>query len=344
MNAGNNPVVIYGTGNAGRAAYEIYAQYNVVAFCTSCPSEGENTLYGLPIISPAEIPSDAIVYIASMYAHEISCTLRKLGIVTYKDVTPTIKSLFTFGVNRSYFSSSFLDKNKTNINYVRELLSDDTSKSVFDSVIGYRRTLDPFILKPSDFPQYCHPALHYVPCSNVVIGGAYDGDTIEILREAYKHKIFIHAFEPDSFNFCRLFNKFKGDVDIKMYAFGLWREIDVLQFFSSEAPSQCTFKKHAKDNSMMNVTAMPLDAILPSTKVDMVTLDIEGAETEALLGMSKIISTHRPSLAVSVYHLPDDLWRIPTLLSSLCPDYNFYLGHHSFSVFDTVFYASPKWR
>lgn len=129
-----------------------------------------------------------------------------------------------------------------------------------------------------------------------------------------------------------------------MYAFGLWREVDVLQFFSSEDPSQCTFKKQAKDNSMMNVTAMPLDPILPSTKVDMVTLDIEGAETEALLGMSKIISTHRPSLAVSVYHLPDDLWRIPILLSSLCPDYNFYLGHHSFSVFDTVFYASPKWR
>lgn len=159
MHAGTNPAIIYGTGSAGRAAYETYAQYNVVAFCTSFP-QVENTLYGLPIISPAEIPSDAIVYIASMYAHEISCTLRKLGIVTYKDVTPTIKSLFTFGVNRSYFSSCFLDKKQTNINYVRELLSDDTSKSVFDSVIEYRRTLDPYVLKPSDFPQYCHPALH----------------------------------------------------------------------------------------------------------------------------------------------------------------------------------------
>lgn len=57
---------------------------------------------------------------------------------------------------------------------------------------------------------------------------------------------------------------------------------------------------------------------------DFIKMDIEGAEFDALRGAEQVIRTHKPRLAVCLYHRIDDMWRIPLLLKQFVPEYRFY--------------------
>ena len=60
-------------------------------------------------------------------------------------------------------------------------------------------------------------------------------------------------------------------------------------------------------------------------KVDFIKMDIEGAEREAIEGAKKTILQFKPKLAISVYHLWDDLLVIPNQINAIRDDYEFYL-------------------
>ncbi|MFT2112605.1 FkbM family methyltransferase [Marinomonas sp. 2405UD68-3] len=70
-----------------------------------------------------------------------------------------------------------------------------------------------------------------------------------------------------------------------------------------------------------------------------VKMDVEGVELDVLHGMAEVIKTHRPKLAVSVYHRAEHLTVIPNLLKQLCPDYTFYLRHYTQGYSETVLFA-----
>ena len=59
--------------------------------------------------------------------------------------------------------------------------------------------------------------------------------------------------------------------------------------------------------------------------VDYVKYDVEGAETEALMGSAETIRRDAPALLVSAYHRSGDLFRLPLLVHELNPAYKLYL-------------------
>lgn len=59
--------------------------------------------------------------------------------------------------------------------------------------------------------------------------------------------------------------------------------------------------------------------------VNFIKMDIEGAELRALKGASNTIASFKPKLAISVYHLWNDLYEIPLYINSVRNDYSFYL-------------------
>jgi hypothetical protein len=85
-----------------------------------------------------------------------------------------------------------------------------------------------------------------------------------------------------------------------------------------------------------------LDEALPSFGPTVVKMDIEGAEHAALLGAARSIQTHRPGLAICLYHEPAHLWEIPFLIQSWNLSYRMYLRSHCYSGFDLVLYAIPN--
>ena len=74
-------------------------------------------------------------------------------------------------------------------------------------------------------------------------------------------------------------------------------------------------------------------------RVDFIKMDVEGAEQLALEGSAHSIASHRPKLAICAYHEPDDLWRIPLLITRLNPHYRLYLDHYTNHLEETVIYA-----
>lgn len=80
-------------------------------------------------------------------------------------------------------------------------------------------------------------------------------------------------------------------------------------------------------------------------RVDLIKMDIEGAEMAALRGGRKAIARHTPRLTISAYHKPHDLWEIPLLIKGIDPQYRLFFGHHSPTQWESVFYAvNPNHR
>ncbi len=76
-----------------------------------------------------------------------------------------------------------------------------------------------------------------------------------------------------------------------------------------------------------------------STPPNFIKMDIEGAEEDALRGAAEIIRQYHPTLAISIYHKHDDLWRLPQLIRGLYPDYELYIRHHFWGPWETVLYC-----
>jgi hypothetical protein len=81
-----------------------------------------------------------------------------------------------------------------------------------------------------------------------------------------------------------------------------------------------------------------LDSIIDD-KITFIKMDIEGAEYNAILGAHNTITKYRPKLAISIYHKPEDIWEIPSLILKMNPEYKLYLGHYSIAAAETVLYA-----
>lgn len=76
------------------------------------------------------------------------------------------------------------------------------------------------------------------------------------------------------------------------------------------------------------------------TRVDLVKLDVEGAEMTVLRGARRSIAKWRPQMAVSVYHRKEDLLDVPEYLLAIHPDYRFSLSMNGPTFVDMVLYAS----
>ncbi|NNL66675.1 MAG: FkbM family methyltransferase [Myxococcales bacterium] len=77
-------------------------------------------------------------------------------------------------------------------------------------------------------------------------------------------------------------------------------------------------------------------------RVDFIKMDVEGAEREALRGATRILREHEPRLAISAYHLLDDLYVLPQLIHEINPAYEFRLDHHTIHREETVLYGRVR--
>ena len=77
-------------------------------------------------------------------------------------------------------------------------------------------------------------------------------------------------------------------------------------------------------------------------RLDLIKLDLEGAESKMLTKSIETIRRFRPQLAISIYHFTFDFWNIPRLLFRACQDYTFHVEVYSFERWETIFYAIPK--
>ncbi len=180
------------------------------------------------------------------------------------------------------------------------------------------------------------PALTKLAYEVFVDCGCFDGEnSVMFTKWANGVSNKIYAFEPDSQNISKCQECF-ADNNIQNYELiqkGIWSEEGNLKF---EATSNEGSKLSGQGNIIVPVTS--IDHAIEE-KVTFIKMDIEGSEYEALIGAKNHIEKYNPKLAVSVYHKPQDIWVIPSLILSLNSDYKLYLRHYSLSSEETVLYA-----
>ena len=167
-------------------------------------------------------------------------------------------------------------------------------------------------------------------------GGAYNGDTLMQLV-ALRPINRAYLFEPDQQNFsalCR--NVFLQKISAQCLPLALSDKYQVLTFNSGIGEAGTV-----SQTGTTHIAAMALDDLLNGECVDLIKLDVEGGEIDALKGASKTIEHCRPIMAISIYHRPTDLWEIPKLLRTLCKGYQFFIRQHYYNSFDSVLYAVP---
>ena len=250
------------------------------------------------------------------------------------------------------FNAEFYESHLQEITAARSLFADEESRRVYDGIMEYKLTgrMDILRATESDPADAYRHILHAEAFQTAADLGAYNGDSIRDLRLYAPRLRDVIALEPDRRNFRKLTE----------YAMALREAGDTLTVHPVQAGAwshTATLTFHGSGNRNAGLTDVPTEAkgsILPSTAdnpyfgktaevpvtaldtvsedifgghthMDYIKYDVEGAETEALLGSRRIIERDTPALLVSAYHRSADLFRLPLLVHELNPDYRLYL-------------------
>ena len=240
--------------------------------------------------------------------------------------------------NLGNFHKNFLE--------LMKILEDEKSKKVVETLLLSWALED---LPEDYFTSICDKSLYFdheiVELSEeecFVDCGAYLGDTTEDLL----HKITnfhgnIYQFELDSKiynNLCKNMEKYKDRIKIQSFPFGVSDEEAEVIIENGEGNSHIVQTSNHKN--VMKSKVVTLDKMLEDKKVTFIKMDIEGSELKALHGAKNIIRDQQPTLAICLYHKPEDIFQIPIYLKALVPEYKIYIRHYSDMLWDTVCYAT----
>ncbi len=223
------------------------------------------------------------------------------------------------------FDMSFYNKYKNDMDTVYEMLADDVSKSAYRDIISYKLTGNINYLLNCEHPreEIFTSLLH--ACNYRIFAdlGAYTGDTIKELLGYSPSLQYSIAFEPDKKTFRKLEKYAQAETrcQIAPLNYAAWSEKKTLAF-------DCSGNKNSNVSQGQNtieIEAESLDNILLGRPADYIKYDVEGSETEALLGSAKTIRQYTPDLCVSLYHRSEDIFLLPMLVGSLNPRYNYYI-------------------
>jgi FkbM family methyltransferase len=183
---------------------------------------------------------------------------------------------------------------------------------------------------------------YFKPLENefYIDAGGFDGSSTKCFFQWLQNKTGRSViFEPNSICYedCRNNIKKWNYSNVEVVNKGLWHKKETLRFCKSGSASSISM-----DGEEI-IETVSLDEYLETekeTKIPtFIKMDIEGTELNALKGAEQTIRKHKPKLAISIYHKPEDIWEISNLLLDFVPDYKFYIRHYSFDHFETVLYA-----
>jgi FkbM family methyltransferase len=193
--------------------------------------------------------------------------------------------------------------------------------------------------------------LEFDAISYAIEGGVYDGqDTYRLLQELKRSSDFkrLYAFDPflESLHSGEYFEKIDAE-SCEFHTNVLWNCEERIAFRVDRAnPANSAVLRETElaiaGTSIRTHSAITIDAFLRErgTPVDLIKLDVEGAEMNVLYGAKDSILKCRPKMAISLYHRREHLLEIPEFLLSLHKDYQFSISVNNPTFVDMVLYAS----
>ncbi len=318
-------ILIYGRGDgAERIVSLLKAKGKEPAgFFASDGFVREKTFLGYPVTSFSEAmeqfdPQNSIVLLA-FGTHRKEVLQNILSIASRTEFyAPDLPVAGDGLFDKAYYAS-----HQEQLQQAFDVLADDQSRFVFRSVLEYKLSgrIEPLLA--CDTPaERDRMLLSPGPDKSYADLGAYTGDTVEAYLAACGGHCSapILAVEPEPRNFRKLREY--------VAAAGL-SGCRCVQAVIGDRVGTAEISKGAGRGSRsaktVPVPAETLDHLLKGRPVDIVKMDVEGAEAAAIRGAAQTIQKDRPAMLISAYHRTEDLWSIPKQVLDLCPGYTVYL-------------------
>jgi FkbM family methyltransferase len=353
----NGQCVVFGAGSMGRRATAALLSIGVqpLAISDNNPALWGTSVEGILLLPPSEAAKrfgkDAVFFIAIRNEHhwykETFDQLYGLGCAHISSSEPIAwRFPEKFPPFLLYDLPHKLYMQRDDVLRAAEIWADDASRAEYLAQIRLRALGDPSglsqpVVEESYFLEGAfEPELEeaFLDC------GAFDGDTIRSLIALQPGFGTIDAVEADAHSFAKLQDyvatlepRHREKIRLHPCAVGAHR--GTVRF-----DDMGSVDSKVSDQGRIVVDMVPIDAMFDSKRVSMIKMDIEGAEFEALLGAKQVIQRDRPVLAICVYHSQEDLWRLPLLMRSLCPEHRMYLKAYRGDGIQTVAYAVPPHR
>lgn len=275
------------------------------------------------------VPEDLTNLLASTTAEKLIFDPSFIGVNTTEMITLAFCQQHEAAFEEFYQSLADERSQQTLIAFINQRICAQTRY--------YKNVFEPTHYFPSDIIRLKDNEV-FVDC------GAYNGDSIAAFHSALSSqqvglpkKIF--AFEPDSTNFTALQKSTQDTGYCVCLQEGVWSSESTLRFSAGKALSSKVSENEGDE--IIHLTT--IDEVVANDAVTFIKMDVEGAELEALKGAKKTIATHKPVLAISAYHKPDDLLVLSQFIKEVEPGYRFYLrAHHPLHAFELVLYALPN--
>lgn len=346
-------IAIFGTGETASDFYQ-RAKNNLDVGCfleTHLPGQ----LLNLPVhlISSFDADNYDGVVIASCFWDEIierEASYLKY-VPTYILSNELLFNLTELSVLEKFkFNPNELINKKKLIDFIRNNLSDERSKEIYDYHLEFRNNNET-ISKLMDFAEIKSNKEPYfefkfdIQNGHVFDIGAFDGaETIQILKD-YPKINQIHIFEPNissiknSENYNELLLSEKVILNFKALS-----NMDGKSYITFAETQTNINDKKKNDTSALKVEVTTIDKYWDNSHrfdLKFLKMDIEGFELKAMEGALTCLKDTRPILAISLYHRKSDLLKLPEILMNNLKEYKFYVRAYTSSFIDTIFYAVP---
>ncbi len=299
---------------------------------------GKN-ICGIEVCSPEKLlleePEDIIIIASGGAPYSVIDNLFSTELQGHYYATVPLEMLTT------YF---YYKKNYDMIEAVYNFMDDKKSKVDFekyfqlslDGAFSYLPVYTPNAYWNNDLVEKLEDGM------NVLYAGAFDGKHID---RALKNNcnIIFHGFEPNKPMYLNLIEKYKDKTNVKLYPYALSDNQEVFDFdptfsLGAKVIKKDDLKEVLLIENLVKVESNTVDDTV-GVPLDLIALDIEGAEVEALKGARNMIKEHKPVLGICVYHKIEHYVEVPMTIKEINPDYKLYFRHHSVASTESVVYA-----
>ena len=346
-----NHVVIYGAGAFGKEIYALLKAHDisVLGFIDGFALEGDQ-LYGLHVWNLNHVPEHVrslspLVLFAIVMDHterqQVIASIKQAGFSNIREAQ-SLRCLMVEPDDCAEHENllDYYTMRWPKIQEAASLFQEEKSNQLFWTNLTAHITRDytRCILEDPMSDQYFPQDIAWKKHRYIVDCGAYIGDTAQqfIEREGpLEHYI---GFEPNHDNFSRLVSFCRLNSEklkhITLFPCGVAGHTQTTAFRSG------TGSGRLDQFGDETVCCVALDDVLQGHPIDLIKMDIEGAEIAATDSAKQLISCHKPDLAICVYHNINHLWDIPLLLNGWGLNYHFYLRSYNACTMETVLYAT----
>lgn len=329
------PVFIYGMGDGALKIMRVFEKYGIplAGFFASDEFVRGHSFEGHLVHKLSEIEEAAgefVIVLAFAAGYESLYSriteISKRHILLAPDVPVAGDGLFTY---------EYYLENKESFEQVYEMLADEKSRQVYENVLNFKISGKINYLDECTTPkEEVYSELVKIKPDSVYIDlGAYNGDTVLDYAEAagsYRH---IYAFEPNVKNFRKLEKNTAVLDDLTAFNAGAWNYSGSIKFTKNEGRMS-----HASASGEIETPCLAVDEAV-NEQADLIKLDVEGAEREAIIGAQRQISGGADVIS-ALYHRNEDMFAIPLQIKKLNPKLKLYIRHQLYiPAWETNLYA-----